>query len=340
MSHVLLADIGGSTSRFAYANSGGRPERVLAFANDTFGGIEAAVARYLGSIDVRPHAAVLAVAGPVDGDEIALTNRAWQFRLPDLGARFGLAPVHAINDFEALAWALPHLRQSDTRPLGTAGQAPGVKVVLGPGTGLGVAALVPAGSSWQVVASEGGHASFGPGAPEEEPVFARLRAECGHVSRRDGVVRPGAHAVAPRIASGRDAAQLRGNCRKRPRRRTRLRAQRSRCSCGCSAVSPATLRSPSRRPAASMSAAALRSASARCSTAGVPRRIRGAPALPDIARRDPDAPDHRLRRAGPARLRGDCGEAGARGLSQAELGERVQVMPRGRPARSSRTRRG
>ena len=70
MSHVLLADIGGSTSRFAYANSGGRPERILAFDNDTFGGIEAAIARYLGSIDVRPHAAVLAVAGPIDGEEI------------------------------------------------------------------------------------------------------------------------------------------------------------------------------------------------------------------------------------------------------------------------------
>jgi glucokinase len=191
MSHVLLADIGGSTSRFAYANSGGRPESVLSFTNDRVAGIEAAIAHYLGSIDVRPHAAVLAVAGPVDGDEIALTNRAWQFRLPELGARFGFAPVHAINDFEALAWALPHLRGGDMRPLGKAGQAPGVKVVLGPGTGLGVAALVPAGSSWQVVASEGGHASFGPGAPEEEPVFARLRAECGHVSAECVLSGPG-----------------------------------------------------------------------------------------------------------------------------------------------------
>ena len=191
MSHVLLADIGGSTSRFAYANSGGRPECILAFANDAVGGIEAAIARYLGAIDVRPRAAVLAVAGPVDGDDIALTNRAWQFRLPDLAARFGLAPVHAINDFEALAWALPHLRQSDTRPLGKAGRAHGVKVVLGPGTGLGVAALVPAGSGWQVVASEGGHASFGPSAPEEEPVFARLRTECGQVSAEMVLSGPG-----------------------------------------------------------------------------------------------------------------------------------------------------
>ena len=191
MSHVLLADIGGSTSRFAYADAGGRPERVVSFANDEIGGIEAAIARYLGSIDVRPHAAVLAVAGPVDGDEIALTNRAWQFRLPDLAARFGLTPVHAINDFEALAWALPMLRQNDTRPLGEAAQAHGVKVALGPGTGLGVAALVPAGSDWQVVASEGGHASFGPGTTEEEPVFARLRDECGQVSAEMVLSGPG-----------------------------------------------------------------------------------------------------------------------------------------------------
>jgi glucokinase len=191
MPHVLLADIGGSTSRFAYADAAGRPSCIVTFANDTVEGIEAALARYLGSIDVRPRAAVLAVAGPVDAEEIALTNRAWQIRLPDLAARFGLSPVHAVNDFEALAWALPDLRQGDTRPLGRAGKAHGVKVVLGPGTGLGVAALVPAGSGWQVVASEGGHASFGPGAPDEEAVFSRLRTECGQVSAEMVLSGPG-----------------------------------------------------------------------------------------------------------------------------------------------------
>jgi glucokinase len=182
MSHTLLADIGGSTSRFAYANSGGRPESIVAFASDTVTGIDAAISHYLEGIDVRLDAAVLAVAGPIAGDEISLTNRTtsgWRFRLGDLSQRFGLSPVHALNDFEALAWALPRLGPADLRQIGPSGGREGVKVVLGPGTGLGVAGLVPTGNGWQVVPSEGGHSAFGPAAADEVPVFSRIMAECG-----------------------------------------------------------------------------------------------------------------------------------------------------------------
>jgi glucokinase len=179
MSHTLLADIGGSTSRFAYANSGGRPERIVAFSSETVSGINAAISRYLDEIDVRPDAAVLAVAGPVGDDEIALTNRAWSFRLGELSRRFGFSPVHALNDFEALAWALPRFGPADVLRIGSVTGGEGVKAVLGPGTGLGVAGLVPTGNGWQVVPSEGGHSSFGPVAADEIPIFARLMAECG-----------------------------------------------------------------------------------------------------------------------------------------------------------------
>lgn len=179
MSYTLLADIGGSTSRFAYAGSGGRPERVVSFASDTVGGLDAAIARYLDEIDVRPDAAVLAVAGPVGNDEIALTNRAWSFRPSELTQRFDFSPVVALNDFEALAWALPRFGPGDVLRIGTSLAGEGVKAVLGPGTGLGVAGLVPAGNGWQVIPSEGGHASFGPVMADEVPVFARIIAETG-----------------------------------------------------------------------------------------------------------------------------------------------------------------
>jgi len=202
----LLADIGGSKSRFALAKSAGAPERVLVIENDTVADLDAAVARYLEETGARPRAATLAVAGPVDGEEIALTNRtSWRFRRREFAKRFGFSQLRVLNDFEAIAWALPRLDAAQTRPLGkpVAGHA-GVKVVLGPGTGLGVAALLPADGRWHVVASEGGHASFGPQAADEIEVFTRLRQECGTVSAEAVLSGPGlvrlARALDPRAA--------------------------------------------------------------------------------------------------------------------------------------------
>jgi glucokinase len=190
---VLLADVGGTYSRFALTGVDGRPERIITFANDEFAGLDAAILSYFQELETRPDAAVLAVAGPVNGQEIALTNRAWRFRLGDLATTLGLSRIYAINDFEALAWALSRLQQNEMRRLGNgvAGLVPeGAKLVLGPGTGLGVAALVPAGDRWQAVASEGGHASFGAATSEEEPVFAHLRTR-GRVTAETVLSGPG-----------------------------------------------------------------------------------------------------------------------------------------------------
>src|SRR5262245_23835995 len=145
MSHSLLADIGGSKSRFALANSAGRPERILVIENDTVADLEAAVARYLDETNARPRAATLAVAGPIDGEEVALTNRTWRFRRKEFAKRFGFSELRVVNDFEAIAYALPCLGPAETRPLGpltlsgSRARGDGVKLVLGPGTGLGVA---------------------------------------------------------------------------------------------------------------------------------------------------------------------------------------------------------
>jgi glucokinase len=184
MSTTLLADIGGSKSRFAIANSSGALEHVQVIHNDTAADLDAAVSRYLEETGARPRAATLALAGPVEGEEVVLTNRTnWRIRRVEFAERFGLSELRLLNDFEAIAWALPHLGPAHTRPLGSAVPVrEGVKVVLGPGTGLGVAALLPADGRWHVIASEGGHASFGPQAPDEAEVFARLRDECGAVS--------------------------------------------------------------------------------------------------------------------------------------------------------------
>ena len=175
MADILIADIGGTTSRAAFASFGGRPEGIVTIANDSIDGPEGVLARLLDGVSPRPRAAVLALAAPVSGEEIALTNRNWCVRLPDLSARFGLSPIHAVNDFEALGLgaAVADGRRSRAARRG-AKFSDGVKLVVGPGTGLGVAALVPAGSGHHVIASEAGHTSFGPAYADEEPIFRRL----------------------------------------------------------------------------------------------------------------------------------------------------------------------
>jgi glucokinase len=180
---VLIADIGGSTSRFALAVCGQRPRQIVVVSNATVATLEAAITQYLDYTGVRPTAAIFAVAGPINGDEVALTNRTWRFHVRTLAAHFGFNQIRVVNDFEALAWALLGFGADDVRPIGppmTPGD--GVKVVLGPGTGLGVAALVPNGGRWRAVASEGGHVCFGPGPREEIPVFDWLWREYGHIS--------------------------------------------------------------------------------------------------------------------------------------------------------------
>jgi glucokinase len=193
---VLIADIGATTSRLAVLGANGRPARVLIVSNEAVAGVEAAIARYLEHVGLKPEGAVLAIAGPIDGDTIALTNRPWRFSLATLRARFGFSQVQAVNDFEAVAWALTRLGPDDVWPLRNATGADaavegGTKVVFGPGSGLGVAALVRGAQGWTAVASEGGHVSFGPAAPDEEAVFERLREVDGPVSAETVLCGPG-----------------------------------------------------------------------------------------------------------------------------------------------------
>jgi glucokinase len=200
---VLLADIGGTNSRFALAGSDGRPTRMLIIENDSVPNLEGAIARYLDESGALPSAAVLAVAAPLESEEVALTNRAWRFRPGELARRFGFAKLRLVNDFEAIAWALTRLTSDDAHPVGQVLVArPGVRAVLGPGTGLGVAALVPVDGRWHVLASEGGHASFGPRTPDEVEIFAALMREHGSISAETILSGPGLprllHAVDPR----------------------------------------------------------------------------------------------------------------------------------------------
>jgi glucokinase len=174
---ILVGDIGGTHSRFALVGDDGRPIDARAYQNDDVGSLENVIAQYLRETGAKPSSAVLAVAAAVTGPEIELTNRDWQFNADDMAKQFGLSRVRFVNDFEAQAWALPLLGEpGDLKHIGGPAEMPqGPKVVLGPGTGLGVAALIPRDQSWLAVATEAGHTSFGPATADEDELFARLR---------------------------------------------------------------------------------------------------------------------------------------------------------------------
>lgn len=184
---ALLADIGGTNARFALLEGAvAGPPIVLGTADfpTVEDAVTAALARLApsGSVEV----AVLALAGPVAGATARLTNAAWEVSAAALAARFGFARVWLVNDFLALAHALPHLAPADLRPIGdgrAAGDAP--MLVLGPGTGLGVAGFLPAAGL--AIPTEGGHAGLAPTDAREDAVIAALRVRCGRAGAEEAL---------------------------------------------------------------------------------------------------------------------------------------------------------
>ncbi|MEU8800945.1 glucokinase [Spirillospora sp. NPDC048819] len=180
----LVADVGGTNARFALVDGpDGDPYRVHSLPTRDHAGLAEAAAAYLErhAQDVRPSAACLAVAGPVTGGTFHLTNAGWPKGTPEeVRAHLGLPRLDVINDFEALALALPRLREDDLIPIGKdRPPAGGTLAVVGPGTGLGVAGLVPTPSGWVPLPGEGGQVDV-PAATDREIEVARLlRAERG-----------------------------------------------------------------------------------------------------------------------------------------------------------------
>jgi glucokinase len=181
---MLLGDIGATNARLALLSDGvlGPVEWFAVAQFARFGdAVEAFLERNGRSGSVAE--AVIAVAGPVVENRCVLTNCPWTIDGRELSAGFNFANVRICNDFEAVAQSLPHLTSADLYPLGggtALAEAP--MTVLGPGTGLGVACLVPASPKPIVIASEGGHVTMAATSPREDAVIDWLRREFGHVS--------------------------------------------------------------------------------------------------------------------------------------------------------------
>ena len=189
----LLADVGGTNARFAWqAGPGAAMESVLTLPCAEHGSLAEAVHRYgRQSGRALPPACAIAIANPVLGDRVAMTNHHWAFSIRELKAQLGLERLCVVNDFTALALALPRLGEADRWQLGGGEPAPGMPVgLIGPGTGLGVSGLLPTdreGRGWLPIQGEGGHVTLGATTAREAEVLALLREWHGHISAERAV---------------------------------------------------------------------------------------------------------------------------------------------------------
>jgi len=192
-SRALVADIGGTNARFAVADLATLElAAVRSFRGADYPTLAEAIGDYLKDIAEPIDHAAIAVAAPVTNDEIKLTNSPWSFAKSELCAAAGLKHVHVLNDFEALSLSLPHLAAEELHQIG--GEAPlprGTKVVLGPGTGLGVAGLVWSVAGWVAVPGEGGHVTLGAEDERELALIERLRSGREHLSVERALSGPG-----------------------------------------------------------------------------------------------------------------------------------------------------
>jgi glucokinase len=209
----LIADIGGTHSRCALVNDKGKLIAVESFENHEFDGILEVFEHYLGRrrLSDRPTDVALAVAGPVGGDEVRMTNLPWRFSQAALEKELGANRLIVVNDFAAVAWALPTLLSDDLCKVGggePAARAP--LVVLGPGSGLGIATLVPFNSNWAVVAGEGGNASIATSTPAEAAIVDSLRDPSGYCAAETVLSGPGLSRIYALMVerAGQEAATL------------------------------------------------------------------------------------------------------------------------------------
>jgi glucokinase len=180
----LIADIGGTYARFAVETAAGRFEHVASLRCADHADFHAAVSAYLAGLAVAQirHAAI-AIANPVESDQVRMTNYHWQFSIEQMRQRLRLDTLVVVNDFTALAMALPRLLPAQRRQVG--GGTPRARSVvglIGAGTGLGVSGLVPAGDGWVALGTEGGHASFAPRDEREIDILRCALTQHSHVS--------------------------------------------------------------------------------------------------------------------------------------------------------------
>lgn len=189
----LIADIGATNARFALANAQGYFNEKILKCADYLGPVEAAQA-YLNMVKPEEtlRAASIAIAGAVIGDRIAMVNNHWDFSIEATRKALGFERFTLMNDFKAIALAIPHLKAQGVRQTGEGKARMHAPIgVIGPGTGLGVASLVWDGARYIAVPGEGGHVTMPPVTSREFDLFQTMIREKGYH-----------HISAERVSSG------------------------------------------------------------------------------------------------------------------------------------------
>lgn len=191
----LVADVGGTNARFALlAGQGTEWHEEQRFSCADFPDFASMAEHYLrlAGAPRRPMEAAIAIAGPVCGDHISMTNHAWRFSASQTRRRLGWRRLIILNDFTALAMALRHLPSHELESIGAGCAVPDRPLaLLGPGTGLGMSGLMPAGEHWLPLQGEGGHATLAVRSEREIAVYRQLRRRFPHVSAERAISGPG-----------------------------------------------------------------------------------------------------------------------------------------------------
>jgi glucokinase len=180
----LLADIGGTYARFALETAPGVFTQAATLRCADHADFHAAISAYLSTLpDGRVQHAAVAIANPVEGDEVRMTNYHWQFSIEQMREQLALDTLVVVNDFTALAMALPRLPPTGKHQVG-GGLARERSVIglLGAGSGLGMSGLIPADDGWIALGTEGGHASFAPRDDRELAILSHAWKHLPHVS--------------------------------------------------------------------------------------------------------------------------------------------------------------
>ncbi|WP_114327545.1 glucokinase [Candidatus Colwellia aromaticivorans] len=161
----LVADIGGTNIRLALSDKKNNLTNIETYQCTKFKNLFEVISQYLTEhkIQNRSINACLAIACPIDNDLISMTNLPWKFSQKDLKQQLNLNSLTLINDFTAIAMAIPFLSNDQKVQIGSGESTPSKAIsVCGPGTGLGVATLIPVDNKWHCLGGEGGHMDFAP----------------------------------------------------------------------------------------------------------------------------------------------------------------------------------